>query len=294
MRFIRFADSNGTRLGLLSQDGTRVLDLSNVSGVRAFASMVALIESISEAEREALAAADSDAAAGWADAAGVRLLAPIERPVHDVLCVGVNYMAHREETGHTLDTAGGPARTVYFGKRVSRLLGPGEAIHSRLDLDAQLDYEVELAVIIGKGGADIPEAEAEAHIFGYAIFNDISSRKLQNAHLQWFKGKSLDTYAALGPCILTRDSLPLPFDVEVISRVNGEERQHSHTGLLVTGIPTIIAELSAGMTLEPGDIIATGTPAGVGIGFDPPRFMRKGDRVACEIPPIGVLENVVE
>lgn len=294
MKFVRYAGLEGERLGLLSRDGAGVLDIAKVAGVPSYPTMVALIEGMTPAVLDALRQAADDPAAGWLELSGARLLAPIERPAHDILCVGVNYMAHRAETGHTFDTEDGqPPQTVYFSKRAARLLGPGEAIRGRFDLDTQLDYEVELAVIIGKRGIDIPREEAEAHIFGYAVFNDISSRRLQKAHMQWFKGKSLDGYAALGPCILHRDSLPMPFDAEVISRVNGEVRQHAHTGQFIADIPTVIAELSAGMALEPGDIIATGTPSGVGLGFDPPRFLRRGDTVACEIPLIGTLENPV-
>ena len=161
-------------------------------------------------------------------------------------------------------------------------------------MDEQLDYEVELAVIIGKEGKDIPADKAEEYIFGYSVFNDISSRRIQNRHGQWFKGKSLDTYTAMGPVVLHKSALPFPVEADVKSFVNGEKRQDSNTRFFLADIPQIIEDLSKGMTLEPGDIIATGTPAGVGMGSNPPRFMKKGDEVVCEIPQIGRLVNRVE
>ena len=214
--------------------------------------------------------------------------------MHDILCVGVNYRDHREEAAGALVDFKAAPEAVYFAKRAIRILGSGEAIEARLDLDDQLDYEVELAVIIGKEGKDIPREKAEEYIFGYSIFNDISSRKLQNRHGQWFRGKSLDTYSAMGPVILHKSALPFPVEVDVRSYVNGEKRQDSNTRLFLADIPKIIEDLSKGMTLEPGDIIATGTPAGVGMGSNPPRFMKQGDEVICEIPPIGRLVNRVE
>ncbi|WP_455618985.1 fumarylacetoacetate hydrolase family protein [Eisenbergiella sp.] len=152
---------------------------------------------------------------------------------------------------------------------------------------------MELAVIIGRRGKDIPKEEAENYIFGYSVFNDISSRRLQNQHGQWFKGKSLDTYTAMGPVILHRSALPFPVEADVRSYVNNEKRQDSNTRFFLTDIPQMIEDLSRGMTLEPGDIIATGTPAGVGMGCRPPRFMKAGDCVTCEIPPIGTLTNYI-
>ena len=225
----------------------------------------------------------------------------IPSPVHDVLCVGKNYQDHVLELKNHLDDEPEipqgqelAEKAIYFGKRTLRILGDGESVVSRLDIDSELDYEAELAVIIGKEGSDIPREDAESYIFGYSIFNDVSSRVLQSTHSQWFKGKSLDTYAAMGPVIVTKDELPFPIHLDVECRVNGEVRQKSNTKLFLTDIPTIIYELSLGMALEPGDIIATGTPAGVGIGMKPPRFLKKGDVVECEIQGIGVLKNVID
>ena len=292
MKFVRYTHGGSTALGLLTADEQGVLPLGPLLG-RELITMEQLLVTLRDDELPLLC--DAAAATQGALPLGqVQLLAPIERPLHDILCVGVNYKDHREETKTDLPVSGAPHHAVYFGKRAIRLLGSGEAVASRPDLDEQLDYEVELAVIIGKRGRDIPRDQVEDYIFGYSVFNDFSSRRLQKQHAQWFRGKSLDTYAAMGPCILHKSALPFPVEVDVLSRVNGETRQHSNTRLFLTDLPTIISQLSAGMTLEPGDIIATGTPGGVGMGFDPPRFLHRGDEVDCEIPPIGVLRNPIE
>ena len=185
-------------------------------------------------------------------------------------------------------------KTVYFSKRASEIIGTGDAVKSRMDLDTHLDYEVELAVIIGKKGSDIAKEDVEKYIFGYSIFNDISARELQQSHFQWYRGKSLDTYSSMGPCILHKTALSFPIEVDVKSYVNKELRQSSNTRLFLADIPQIISEISAGITLEPGDIIITGTPSGVGMGMKPQGFMKKGDVVTCEIPEIGKLINTIE
>lgn len=226
---------------------------------------------------------------------GLETVAPIVHTVHDVLCVGVNYTDHLEETKEHLAGAVSDevSETVYFAKRTNRILGPNEAIRGRFDMDEQVDYEVELAVIIGKEGKEIPEEKAEEYVFGYSVFNDLSSRKLQTRHGQWLMGKSLDHYTIMGPVIVDRTELPMPLKLDVKSYVNGELRQDSNTRYLIKKVPGLIAELSEGITLEAGDIIATGTPAGVGMGFTPPKFLKKGDKVTCEIEKIGRLTNTI-
>lgn len=295
MKFIRFEMAGKAEIWILNKEETGILPLSRIYPGFGVTIMQQVIEGAGENESSQL----WDAYNGETDCPQVpleevKVLAPIERPVHDILCVGVNYRDHREEAAGALADFKAAPEAVYFAKRAIRILGSGEAIEARLDLDDQLDYEVELAVIIGKEGKDIPREKAEEYIFGYSIFNDISSRKLQNRHGQWFRGKSLDTYSAMGPVILHKSALPFPVEVDVRSYVNGEKRQDSNTRLFLADIPKIIEDLSKGMTLEPGDIIATGTPAGVGMGSNPPRFMKQGDEVICEIPPIGRLVNRVE
>jgi 2-keto-4-pentenoate hydratase/2-oxohepta-3-ene-1,7-dioic acid hydratase in catechol pathway len=224
------------------------------------------------------------------------LLAPIAHPRHDILCLGVNYASHLVETEQSSMGSNGLSENgaaVYFSKRAIRILGPNEHIKARFDVDPNVDYEVELAVIIGQGGRNISVGDAENHIFGYSVFNDISSRGVQKAHGQWFLGKSLDTYAAMGPAVVTADELRFPLKLSIRSLVNDQERQHSNTGNLIHSVARIIAELSSLITLEAGDIIATGTPAGVGMGFQPTRYLKKGDSITCEIEGIGSLTNII-
>lgn len=226
---------------------------------------------------------------------GLRLCSPYEQPVHDILCVGLNYREHLEETMEHMAgvISEQTSQTVYFGKRANRILGPEEQVHGRSDLDEKIDYEVELAVLIGREGKNISEAEAEEYIFGYSVFNDFSSRTLQTNHGQWLIGKSLDDYSCMGPVIVDRQELSMPLELNIKSYVNGELRQNSNTKNMIKKIPALIAELSRGITLVPGDIIATGTPSGVGMGFEPPRFLKKGDKVSCEIEKIGTLTNYI-
>lgn len=224
-----------------------------------------------------------------------KILAPMERSAHDILCVGVNYMDHLAETkehlaGAVSDEVSG---TVYFAKRANRILGTEEEICGRFDLDEKVDYEAELAVIIGKEGKEISEDAAEEYVFGYSVFNDLSSRNLQTRHGQWLLGKSLDDYTIMGPVIVDRTELPMPLELDIKSYVNGELRQDSNTKYLIKKVPGLIAELSKGITLEAGDVIATGTPSGVGMGFTPPKFLKKGDKVTCEIDKIGQLTNCI-
>lgn len=294
MRFVRYRAEGAEALGILDAGGERVAPLEQFEGC-GFADMNELIRELGPAQRGALEAfARGEApAARLLPLAEVELLAPIGRPVHDILCVGVNYQAHFDECERAIQMKQAAA-AVYFAKRACRLLGPGEAIESHRALDEALDYEVELAVVLGKGGRDIPPERAEEHIFGYSVFNDVSARTLQSSHAQWLRGKSLDGFAVMGPALVTKDEVAFPPELEVESRVNGEVRQHANTRAFIRGVAEVISELSRGMTLEAGDIIATGTPAGVGMGFDPPRYMKPGDVVECEVQGLGVLRNPVK
>ena len=225
----------------------------------------------------------------------VRLLAPIPRPRQDVICLGMNYRDHEKEAAkYDADafTKDKPA-AVYFSKRVSRAGDPDGDIPRYEGLVERLDYEAELAVIIGKTAKNVKAEEAGEYIFGYTVLNDVSARDLQTGHKQWYFGKSLDGFTPLGPCILTADETAFPPALDISCAVNGEERQRSNTALLIHSIAGVIEELSAGMTLLPGTIIATGTPAGVGMGFDPPKFLKSGDVVECTIQNIGTLKSTV-
>lgn len=291
MRFVTYGYENKEYVGVLTPDLEQVIPLSVLLPDTEGMDMVRFIEYCDAEVLEKISLALSEQEGKPLDQ--VLLYAPIIKPVHDILCVGVNYKDHLEETRSWVQSDEKAADSVYFSKRAVRILGPDENIVSRPDLDVALDYEVELAVIIGKRCRDVSAEEAEEVIFGYSLFNDLSARMLQQKHKQWMKGKSLDTLSAMGPVILTKDELPFPLEVDLYTYVNGEKRQHSNTRMLIKDVAAIISELSAGMTLEPGDIIATGTPAGVAIAMDPPRYLKAGDIVCMEIPEIGKLCNTV-
>jgi 2-keto-4-pentenoate hydratase/2-oxohepta-3-ene-1,7-dioic acid hydratase in catechol pathway len=223
----------------------------------------------------------------------VRLLAPFPRPAKNVFCVGRNYAEHIAEGARAQNINIAVTEVpVFFTKPPTAVIGPGAPVPIFPQLSTQIDYEVELAVVIGKAGRDIPPERALEHVFGYTIVNDITARDVQRRHGgQYFKGKGLDGSCPMGPWIVTADEIPDPARLGIRSRVNGELRQDSTTASMIFDIPTLIASLSEGLTLEPGDVLATGTPSGVGYAMDPPRFLADGDVVACEIDGIGVLEN---
>lgn len=226
----------------------------------------------------------------------VQLLAPIVRPRQDVVCLGINYDAHAQEAGRFSDEAFGGERpyTIYFSKRVSRATATGEAVPAYEGLVDSLDYEAELGVILGKDAKGVTKEEARDYVFGYTVINDISARNLQTRHKQWYLGKSLDGFTPMGPCIVTADEIGDEQSLDISSRVNGELRQSSNTRYMIQTVAGAISELSQGMTLEAGTIIATGTPAGVGMGMTPPTFLKHGDKVVCAIEKIGRLENVID
>ncbi len=224
------------------------------------------------------------------------LLAPIPVPQQDIICLGINYMAHAVESARFKkeDFGGNRPYAVYFSKRVNECVGDkGETPLYRGLVDS-LDYECELAVIIGKDAKNVPKDKAFDYVFGYTIMNDISARNLQTRHKQWYFGKSLDGFTPLGPYIVTEDEFNRPPHLKIQSYVNGELRQDSNTSQLIFDIPHVINELSQGMTLKAGTIIAMGTPAGVGMGFKPPKWLRKGDVVECVIENIGTLTTYIE
>lgn len=225
----------------------------------------------------------------------VKLAAPIPHPKQDIICLGINYMEHAVESARYKKEAFGGERpyAVYFSKRAAYCTGTDDTVSLYEGLVDSLDYECELAVIIGKKAFNIKEDEVWDYIFGYTIINDISARNLQTRHKQWYFGKSLDGFTPMGPAIVTADEFTQPIKLRIQSKVNGELRQNSSTDLLIFDIPHIVSELSQGMTLYPGTIISTGTPAGVGMGFEPPRFLKKNDVIECIIENIGTLKTTV-
>ncbi len=227
--------------------------------------------------------------------ADVTLDAPIPRPLRNIFCVGKNYHEHAHEfsaSGFNSSAAKGavPEHPIVFSKVPESVVGPDAPILIDPTVSEAVDYEAELAVIIGTGGRGIPAREAMDHVWGYTIVNDVTARDLQGRYSQWLIGKSQDTFCPMGPWAVTCDELDIA-DTAIQCRVNGETRQDSNTGLLIFDIPTIIETISAGVTLVPGDVIATGTPAGVGIGFKPPKYLRPGDVVEVEVAGIGRLTN---
>lgn len=318
MKFVT-AEHNGIRFPGL-QTETHVIDLNRLPLSRTFADLNDFIARHSASDLAALnaetgptspgrpqrhaelpaksASEQPGSAAGHMAAASafpledVRVFEPITKPVHDILCVGLNYQKHIEESETMLKQQGDiPKHLSYFSKRAHIVLGHGDRLALDAGLDNALDYEVELAVVIGKEGKNIKAEDALDYVFGYTILNDFSARTIQAQHGQWFRGKSLDGYTAIGPAIVHRSSLPHPLSLSL--SVNGEVRQSSTTDYMIKGVAELIEELSSGMTLVPGDIIATGTPEGVGMGFDPPRYLQPGDRVECRIEGIGALENYI-
>ncbi len=286
MKLVAFDWQGSARLGELDGDGETIhrFDLPP--------------EAVSDAGVAALIGADPPPVAGTVALADVTLRAPISRPRRNVFCVGKNYHEHAHEfakSGFDSSAAKGavPTAPIVFSKVPECVIPPGDAVKIDAGVSTAIDYEAELAVIIGREGRNIRPEEAMSHVWGYTIVNDVTARDLQGKHSQWLIGKSQDTFCPMGPCAVTADQIDLS-DTLVRCWVNGELRQDSNTGLLIFDVPTIIAAISNGVTLRPGDVIATGTPAGVGIGFDPPRYLTPGDKVKIEIGGIGVLEHPVE
>jgi 2-keto-4-pentenoate hydratase/2-oxohepta-3-ene-1,7-dioic acid hydratase in catechol pathway len=229
----------------------------------------------------------------------LRLRAPFPRPARNVFCVGKNYFDHAREFARSgFDSSAVkpgddiPSDPIIFTKVPESVIATGEAIRIPVGVSEAIDYEAELAVIIGRTGRGITEADAMAHVWGYTIINDVTARDWQQRHKQWFMGKSFDTFCPMGPWAVTRDACDGE-STGVRCLVNGELRQNANTRDLIFNIPRLIATISAGITLYPGDIIATGTPVGVGIGFSPPRYLKSGDVVRIEIDGIGAIENPV-
>lgn len=252
----------------------------------------------------ALIAGGEGARADWAAKDGprvplseVRLMAPIPDVRRDIFCVGKNYQAHAAEFHKSgFDSSAKeqvPSAPVIFTKATTSVIGPADTVRASIDPTATVDYEGELAVVIGKRAFGASKARAMEHVFGYVIVNDVTSRELQKRHNQWVIGKGCDTFCPMGPWIVTADEVGDPTTLELTTHINGVLRQQATISDLIFDIPTLIETLSQTITLLPGDIIATGTPAGVGIGFTPPIYLRPGDVMRVAITGLGVLENSV-
>jgi 2-keto-4-pentenoate hydratase/2-oxohepta-3-ene-1,7-dioic acid hydratase in catechol pathway len=289
MKLVTFSTGSASRVGVADAEAVR--DVSEL--LPAGAGLLEVIEAWDElgpALREhagALPALPLDS---------VELLAPIPVPRRNVFCVGKNYREHVAEFGRSgYDTPGKsedlPEKPILFSKATTAVTGPGSTVDPHRGVTNELDYEGELCVIIGRGGRGITRERAYEHVWGYTILNDVTARDLQRDHKQWLLGKSLDTHCPMGPYAVTADEITDVTALELETTVNGERRQFATLKDLIFDIPELIATLSAGITLLPGDLIATGTPAGVGIGFDPPNFLKSGDVVEVSITGLGRLSN---
>ena len=295
---MKFLTLEAGQLGALIDD--TVVDVAEAERALSSAVEIAHVQAL-------VAAGDAVAAEVWALAqqaqaanvacrpfAEVRPQAPIPEPLRNILCLGKNYLEHAQEVGAKMQqSTRPPEHPIIFTKATTSVTAPGEPIPAYRELTQKLDYEAELALVIGKGGRDISEADAWGHVFGYTAINDVSARDLQKIHYQWFRAKSLDGFAPMGPVLVHHSVMPAPQDITVKCFVNGELRQSETFDRLIFDVPRIIATLSSGMTLLPGDIIATGTPAGVGMGFTPPKYLQPGDEVVVDVTGVGELRNPV-
>ena len=300
MKLVTYRKKNsGDKIGVLLDD--KVLDLCAASATLLKqtlpATMLELIAGGAVALNTASATLDSAQrqAAPWEALADVRLCAPIPRMRKNVFCVGRNYKAHIEEGARARGApAVFPPVPELFTKPVTAVIGNDDIVVLDTRYTQQLDYEVELAMVIGRTARDLSLQNALDAVFGYTIVNDISARDAQKAHGQWFKGKGMDTYCPIGPCIVTADEFGNPGGHRVTLRVNGGTRQDSNTSDMLFNCEQVLASLSGGLTLEPGDIIATGTPSGVALGMTPQQWLQDGDTIEAEVAGIGVLRNRVK
>jgi len=293
MKIVTYWHAGARQVGRLSADGSSVTPLILSEQVKDSGALVLI-------ERMAAGLAPPSDDVPPLPISSVRLDAPLPRPRRNIFCVGKNYHAHAREFSQSGFDSGAsktgddiPSDPIVFSKVPESVIAPGAAIRIPVGISEAIDYEAELAIVIGRGGRGIPAARAMQHVWGYTIVNDVTARDWQQRHKQWLIGKSFDTFCPMGPCLVTADELD-GGDARVRLWVNDELRQDARTTDLIFDIPTLIATISAGITLYPGDLIATGTPAGVGIGFKPPKYLKAGDRVRIEIDGIGVLENPVE
>lgn len=294
MKFVTFINNKREKIGLMVEEG--VLDLQAVKegeGVPGCLpeTMLELIEKNEEALATVKELKKSAGSKYVLPLSEVKLLAPIPRPRKNIFCVGKNYVDHVKELKTSEDL---PKYPIFFSKTPTSVIGPEMEIDSHPGVTKYVDYEGELAVVIGKKAKAIEKEEVYDYVFGYTIVNDVSARDKQKKHNQWLLGKSLDTFCPMGPVLVYKDEIPDPQNIKIETRVNGETRQSANTSMMIFDIPTLIATIAEGTTLEPGDIIATGTPSGVGLGFDPPRFLKVGDVVEVEIEGIGILKNKVK
>lgn len=290
MRLVSFSAGENSGIGVLLDDGS-VVDLAADPTLPS-----TMVEFVALGGEGLAAAAEVVAVASPIPSADVKLLAPI-RPRNNVMAVGRNYHEHAKEFSDSGFDASEkkmiPDHPIIFTKALSSIIGPGDSIDTSSDPLGTPDYEGELGVVIGPGGMKVSAADAWDHVYGYTIINDVTARELQKQHIQFFIGKSPATFCPMGPAIVTRDEIADITQSVLRTTVNGEPRQESAISLLIFDIPSLIAAISAAVLLEPGDVIATGTPVGVGLGLDPPQWLQPGDVVEVSIDGLGTLANPV-
>ncbi len=295
MKFVTYKSGGEERLGLLD-DARGVLDVVKAGRAIVGRDLPGNMLSFIAAGDSALADARRllEAESGWMPLASVKLMAPIPHYKKNVFCVGRNYKLHIEEGARARGVpVAFPPVPEFFSKPPTTVIGSGDDIQWDSRCTQQLDYEIELGIVMGRKTSNLSEGNALSAVFGYTIVNDVSAREVQKAHGQWFKGKSFDTFAPIGPCIVTADEFGDPSGHQLVLKVNGEVRQDSNTSDMLFNCQQIVASLSAGLTLEPGDTIATGTPSGVALGMEPPAWLKDGDTVELTITGIGTLTNKV-
>lgn len=293
--FVTYVESGQEKTGVLNQAKTRVFSLNSILGDLGY-SMLDLI-ALEETPLNTIRSFLNNHPGNVNDSLAIsdlKILAPIPRLNRNVICLGLNYSDHVKESVSIIGPKKDPEQPVFFTKSSTYVIGPDAEIDSHPEVTNELDYEVELAVVIGKKGTNIAIEQAMDYIYGYTILNDITARDVQRRHGQWMKGKSLDSFTAMGPYLVHASAIENPGELDILSRVNGELRQNSNTRFFIFDLSRIISELSLGFTLMPGDVISTRTPSGVGMGFNPPRYLKSGDVVECTIEGIGTLKNVVK
>ena len=291
MRYATFStpDNPSPRLGIVHHD--RMIDVRLAGRGTVPDSLAAFLAERPDPQRIRALVENAGADATCALTA-IRWHAPIPRPSKNIVCLGLNYLAHARESGRARGKEPHiPQVPVFFTKAPTSVTGPNDDVAVDPSVTGQVDWEVELGVVIGLGGRNISRADALQHVFGYTVINDLSARDLQSQHLQWFKGKSLDGFCPMGPVVVSADEFGDPQQKRLRSRVNGVAKQDASTSDMIFPVVQIIEWLSKGLMLEAGDIIATGTPEGVGMGRTPPEFLKEGDVVEVEVEGIGTLRN---
>ncbi len=293
MKFLTYFYNNIESIGVLSADESKVIPCAELGAD--FDSLETLAAQISD-EQLAVIGKKLAGYEGGIQLCDVKVMAPIPRPSKDIICLGVNFSEHAKESVDVMGAEYGGERKypIYFAKHVNEAVADGDYIDGHFDIVTDLDYEVEMAFIVRKDAKGVKAEDAADYVFGYTIMNDVSARCIQMRHKQWFRGKSFDGFAPMGPYLVTADEFEFPPKINLSCHVNGELRQNTNTELYIHNIPYVIEDLSSAMLIKAGTIISMGTPAGVGMGFKPPRYLKAGDVVECEIEGIGKLTNTVK